>query len=273
MKFIYSTGQTCNKFWAWSRYFADGLANNEKIFVIIPDITIEDYPNMLNSSILKFPLYSKLFMKLLKYRIVNICTNYIFTNKFIVYFIGVLLRYVNNSEYIITTTGGINTPNKFRYFDDIKMLFKPNDSIETYCRVRFNEYKTTNTVYIGLHIRYGDYRNFLNGKYFYDLSVYKNKLTEIINQFVDKQVVVFIASNEKLDLAIFDDVSYFSFEESTPTMDLYGLMLCDYILGPPSTYSAWASYLGENSIFFIENADSPIEISNFKNISILWDGL
>ena len=35
--------------------------------------------------------------------------------------------------------------------------------------------------------------------------------------------------------------------------DLYALARCDYLIGPPSTFSAWASFYGKVPLYFIED--------------------
>ncbi len=44
--------------------------------------------------------------------------------------------------------------------------------------------------------------------------------------------------------------------------DLYCLAECDYIVGPPSTYSAWAAFYGKKPLYQIDLKD--IEIGQFK---------
>ncbi|HAX17707.1 MAG TPA: hypothetical protein DCY00_03825 [Actinobacteria bacterium] len=48
--------------------------------------------------------------------------------------------------------------------------------------------------------------------------------------------------------------------------DLYSLALCDYIFGPPSTFSMWASFYGEVPLRFITNPDTDLSLDKFKKI-------
>jgi len=53
----------------------------------------------------------------------------------------------------------------------------------------------------------------------------------------------FIASNEKISKEMTSDLEYFSNIDGSAPEDLYALSKCDYILGPPSTFSYWAGFM------------------------------
>jgi hypothetical protein len=88
--------------------------------------------------------------------------------------------------------------------------------------------------------------------------------------FPDRSVAFFISSNENIDLALFPDCTCFSLPSSNSVKDLYGLSQCDYIIGPPSTFSAWAAYHGDTYLYFIENPAAEITLSKFKKGLDIW---
>ena len=45
--------------------------------------------------------------------------------------------------------------------------------------------------------------------------------------------------------------------------DLYALAECDYILGPPSTFSKWASFYGNKPLFHLEDTNARLEPATF----------
>ena len=45
--------------------------------------------------------------------------------------------------------------------------------------------------------------------------------------------------------------------------DLYALSRCDYIIGPPSTFSQWASYYGHVPLRFLRWKGDEISMSEF----------
>jgi hypothetical protein len=43
-----------------------------------------------------------------------------------------------------------------------------------------------------------------------------------------------------------------------PILDMYALARCSLIVGPPSTFSGWASFAGNTPVYFMEHAgDRP----------------
>ncbi len=273
-KIILSTeGQTCNKFWAWSRYFSDALANNEIIYILSPDITIEDYPNMKNTSIVKFPLYKAFFVRLFGYKRYVLLLRYLFENKISVKVLKIIMTVIPNIEYHHVSVAGKRNENKERFYLELKEMFTPSNAIRNYCLTKLNQIKIHHDIVIGLHIRYGDYRVHENGKYFYELEQYRRKAEEILAGFgQDHSVALFVASNESIDLGVFYGLNPFSLEAGGATSDLFMLSQCDYIIGPPSTYSAWASFYGQKPIYFIENMTDKVSIHDFKDILQIWEG-
>ena len=40
----------------------------------------------------------------------------------------------------------------------------------------------------------------------------------------------------------------------------------DYLIGPPSTFTGWASYINEVPLFFMETADEELTFDKFRVI-------
>lgn len=266
-------GQTCNKFWIWSRFFADAMANHQKIYILVPDITIEDYPNLLNSSVVKFPLYKKSLIKFFGRKKYLQLLNKIFINRISISAFKILFSVIPNVSFTHASIAGKRNENKEQYFEELSYLFTPSKSILKRCQSIIDEIRTKHEIIIGLHIRYGDYRNYLDGKYFYEVTQYRAKIEELISEFEqNKTFAIFIASNENIDIEIFNGLNVFTLKNSDATSDLYMLSQCDLIIGPPSTYSGWASFYGQKPIYFIENINRKISINDFQNILRIWEG-
>lgn len=210
-KIILSTGgQTCNKFWVWSRYFSDALANNEVIYILSPDISIVDYPNLRNASIVKFPLYKKTFVRLFGHKRLIRLLEALFVNKVSITVLKFITSLTPNLEYHHVSVGGKRNENKERFFHELKEIFTPSKEIRDYCLTKLNQMKNNHDIVIGLHIRYGDYRTFKNGKYFYELEQYRAKAEEVVTELgQNHSVALFVASNERIDSGTFDGLNAF----------------------------------------------------------------
>lgn len=120
-------------------------------------------------------------------------------------------------------------------------------------------------ILVGLHIRAGDYRHWQGGKYFYETEVYVEKAKRLAAIFAEsgKKTAFVICSNEKQDLRLFEGLQVFNSTDHF-IEDLYTLAHCDYIMGPPSTYSLWASYYGEKPCLHVRSANQEVTLSDFR---------
>ena len=151
--------------------------------------------------------------------------------------------------------------NKHRDF--IINYFKPleiyRDSTEKVIAPLKNKFETV----VGIHIRRGDYKNFLGGKYFYEIETYKKALENIANIFGHDSTAFVVCSNEDIDLNFFSGLNVFK-GPGHFVADLHSLSLCDYIAGPPSTFSMWASFYGNKPLWQIENAKQIPRVESFR---------
>ena len=94
-------------------------------------------------------------------------------------------------------------------------------------------------------------------------------MLNIQNLYKDKHVAFFISSNEAFSTNIFSDCTCYRFgkESSGDILDLHTLSLCDRIVGPWSTYSRWASFIGEVPLCCIKEKNLLIEEKDFSIIT------
>ena len=107
-------------------------------------------------------------------------------------------------------------------------------------------------VLIGLHIRHGDYARFEGGKYFYSLEQYYSIMLNVKEIFKGKKIRFLISSNGNNDYSTFKNMDV-CFPSGHEVEDMYALAKCDYILGPPSTFSMWASFYGNMPLYWIKD--------------------
>ena len=117
-------------------------------------------------------------------------------------------------------------------------------------------------VTIGVHIRGADYQIWRNGKYYYADSVYLrviNKLREEITN--DGRAVNFIIfSNRLVDIGGQPDVHI----SSEPWyVDHHLMSQCDYLVGPPSTFTLWAAWMGGVKYYHLQTARDEVKLEKF----------
>jgi hypothetical protein len=108
---------------------------------------------------------------------------------------------------------------------------------------------------LGVHIRRGDYRVFKNGKYFYEDDTYIDYI-RIVQQYDPEYKTILIFSNEiesvNMDSFNFDNIY---FVQGNEFEDYFVMAHCDLLIGPPSTFTHWANYIGKGSLVYMESDD------------------
>jgi hypothetical protein len=116
---------------------------------------------------------------------------------------------------------------------------------------------------VGLHIRRGDYKEWKDGRYFFSDAVYAQHASHLAGLLAEegKKCKTIVFSNEAVSIhrLINCEVSCNNW-----FVDQYLMSCCDYILGPPSTFSLWASYIGKTKYLHLNEKTDPFRLSDFS---------
>lgn len=153
-----------------------------------------------------------------------------------------------------------------KYSSDLKKIFQPKKEYWDKVEKLESYYRNKSDILIGVHLRRGDYKNYKNGKYFYSYDTYKYMMKQVQTLLKGKKCIFIITSNEPVNSNLFNDLNIVN-ERNSAIVDLCLLSKSDYIIGPPSTFSSWASFFGNTPLCFIENPDQIINFTDFKVIS------
>ena len=256
-------GQTCNRLWTYVQSVAMCVAERRKMVIIFFDWTIEDFPSLLHSDRVWFPLYHPWFLRLPKgwgwYKSLTWKTTHNATWDKIFRLLGF--------------TKGWSTRNDTRYLastmPELKRIFRPKDEIMNKAERLIASMREEADVVVGVHIRRGDYSTWNNGRFFYELEDYHRFMQQVTAAYSPQKVAFFISSNESFSPDIFNDCSCrrFGKEPSGAILDLYTLSLCDRIMGPPSSYSRWASFIGEVPLCFLEDKSQQLGHDSFSKVT------
>jgi hypothetical protein len=150
-------------------------------------------------------------------------------------------------------------PNFARYGDLLRRFFRPirphRDAVAQVLATN----RAHADVLVGVHIRRGDYAGWCGGAYLYTNATYVRAMREMRALFPeDARVRFLLFSNEPIPA---EDFAEFDTGRSTdhPLEDLYAMAGCDYIIGPLSTYSMWASFYGRVPLCHLHGPDHPVE--------------
>ena len=255
-------GQTCNRLWTYVASVAQCIAEKRKMAIIFFDWTIEDFPNLLHCPFIYFPLWHKWYLEH-----GNGWNNYK----------GFTWKITHNKSWdkifqFFGCTKGWYTRTDTRYLTQTKKnlqyIFRPKDEIMNKAEGLISEMKQSADMVIGVHIRRGDYATWNNGRFFYELEEYRQFMYRLQQLYTDKRVAFFISSNEDFSLDVFDgcECRKFGKDPSGAILDLYTLSVCDRIIGPFSSYSRWASFIGEVPLCFLEEKNQQFTEDSFSKI-------
>ena len=152
---------------------------------------------------------------------------------------------------------------------ELQHIFRPRQEIVDKAEAMIANIKKEYDIVVGVHIRHGDYKTFYDGRFYYTLEEYHQIMLNIQNLFSDKHIAFFISSNESFSIEQFTGCACYRFgkEPSGDILDLYTLSLCDRIVGPWSTYSRWASFIGEVPLCYIKDKNQSFEENSFSKIT------
>jgi len=145
----------------------------------------------------------------------------------------------------------------------IRSYFSPIEPHATRVANFMEQTRSGTDMLVGIHVRRGDYADFLGGKFFYSPEVYLRIMCEMTALFPGKRIRFLICSNEALEVGQFAAFD-FLFGPGHELEDLHAFSLCDYIIGPPSTYTNWASYYGNVPLFKIMSQDTRLRLEGFQ---------
>lgn len=248
-------GQTCNKFWQYLFYLKDAIISGNKVYVQIPDKTIEEYPNLLNSHHICFPFY---FSKLTKK--IGLKRSLEMTRKFTICclnnYVRCLLHNLSFGQLNFVSgkpTWGLKNVSYKEILPILRELFDLRSDLKKPIDTIIPTYSDNSPIYCGVHMRGGDYRTWLGGKYFFTQQQYRQYMDKFLSFFPDKKIVFYIASNEPIETEVFEGLDWVNFENASATQDLYALSKCNYIIGVLSSFNSWVSLVWEIPLFTIIN--------------------
>ncbi|MDO4186067.1 MAG: hypothetical protein Q4D30_06250 [Bacteroidales bacterium] len=244
--------QLCNRFWSYIDSIGWAIKNNGHVYSLFWDKNIKDFDALRYNKYISFPshdiyafnkgikFFGWNFTKFLYAKIVDSP----FAHR--LYESGKLQKF-GFIEGWPTRYSTENIPDR----KIVQQLFLPNKSILEKVDPLFEESRNNGYFIIGVHIRRGDYQTWLDGQYYYSFETYREFMKQVKQVYSDKKVCFFMASNEKIPMGLFNDLECFSIDNANAAHDLYALSLCDRLIGPPSTYSRWASFVSQIPLYFI----------------------
>lgn len=152
----------------------------------------------------------------------------------------------------------------------IRRFLRPRGELLQRSRALAERARQDGDVLVGVHVRRGDYDRFLEGKYLYEYDHYERWMKRLSEVLAPQTVSFLVASDEDLGGASLSRAGV-HFATDSPVVDLYALAECDFLVGPPSTFSIWASYYGGVPLRMMTDPLATIELEDFKVVGSQMD--
>ena len=151
---------------------------------------------------------------------------------------------------------------------DFELLYKHQEAIRNTIRPKREFWDVAENIVaglrdhgvpvVGVHVRRTDYKEWLDGKYFYEVPVYARFMRKI-SELMNGEVVFVVCSDEEMKREDFDVPCRAMYISHNPYMVDYSLLAqCDFTIGPPSTFRMTSSFLGNTPSFEIDSPDREL---------------
>lgn len=125
----------------------------------------------------------------------------------------------------------------------LRQCFRPIPSIEAMAEASVSRARTGSDILIGVHIRQGDYAQHRDGMMYFETSEYRALMARVAGIWPERNVAFLVCSNVRQPSQAFEPLHWHP-GPGDEIGDLAVLSRCDFIIGAPSTFSAWASFSG-----------------------------
>lgn len=147
-----------------------------------------------------------------------------------------------------------------RYRAQVKALLQPKFDYEAWAEEQKSQLKADAEFLIGLHVRWEDYRG---TPWFFELDQFEELAANLAKVFLPRSVKFVVFSNETLPQAAFSGMKV-HLSGGSPLQDLMLMSRCDFLAGPPSTFSGWASFWGEVPLYQMKKGCLDPQLEDFS---------
>lgn len=172
---------------------------------------------------------------------------------------------IRNARTVLAEGWKFRSPTDWmqRHAEKIRPHFRPVAEIQEAARQAVERVRKNADVLAGVHIRHGDYQGWRGGEYYYPVSRYAEWMRQFAAQFPGRKVAFIVCSDEPRSLEEFPGLTV-GFGAGSALGDMDSLSRCDYIFGPQSTFTQWASFYGNTPLQLLYSADDALELQKFQ---------
>jgi len=151
---------------------------------------------------------------------------------------------------------------------EIRKIFTPKAEFTESSKLEVAKLREKYNCLVGVHARRGDYKDYLDGIHFHSWHSYRNWMIQakgLMEQNGQKNIGFLLCSDDDAPTAVFANLPVHFMKKKSVISDLHALSLCDYNIGPPSSFGTWLSWHGRVPRLHLEKG---LKIRSLEQFSI-----
>ena len=149
----------------------------------------------------------------------------------------------------------------------IRNYLSPNKKYVVSAKKIINDLRSNYDCIVGIHARRGDYITYLDGIHYHSWESYLNwgnKTKKALEFSGKKNVGIVICSDEMPPSSLPKNKDVYFSSSNDFMVDIHLLSLCDYNLGPPSSFGTWISWFGKVPRLVVYNKTEVTSLDQFE---------
>lgn len=159
-----------------------------------------------------------------------------------------------------------DTPHLFEHREAITRHLRPAECHRQDVQDFMTAFRDKKCTLVGVHIRRGDYKDYLGGRYYYENATYARWMGQIQDS-VPGPVQFLVASTDPIDDNDFEGLPIIK-APGNIVGDMFTLAECDLIMGPPSSFSGWASFQRLTPLLHLRERDHDVQPELFAPLNL-----
>ena len=177
-------------------------------------------------------------------------------------------RQINKKKINLIKYWNIDCSNSIKIHQHkLRDYLKPNKRFLATADKIIYELRSKYDCVVGVHARRGDYATYLDGIHYHSWESYlhwANQTKQLLEKSGIKNIGIAICSDEEAPSLTNKDEDVHFNSSNCFMVDIHLLSLCDYNLGPPSSFGTWVSWFGKVPRLVLYNKTEITSLNEFE---------
>ena len=171
-------------------------------------------------------------------------------------------------RFTLVRAWDLSCPNLItKHQTEIRRIFTPKAEFTKHAESKIAKLRKKYDCVVGVHARRCDYKEYLGGIHFHSWDSYRNWISQtkdLMEENGCKNVGFLLCSDDNATPSVFADLPVHFMGKKSVMTDLHALSLCDYNIGPPSSFGTWLSWYGKVPRLHLEKGLKILSLDQFS---------